>query len=591
MILFLLKSTISLALLLALYYVVLSKESTFKFNRFYLLFALVFSFSVPLISLPKVIPAIQENSARIWNNLETDQKNEIILNPRAIDSQDYITTENVREADIEIPGAINWALIFAFIYFGGLLVFFIRFGFHLRGFWKLIKSNSKISYSTFTIVLIEKDSLPFAFMDYLFVSKSAYESSEIEDEIITHELAHIDQKHSWDLLALEILRCIFWFNPILLLYKKAIQLNHEFLADEVVNTTFNDIASYQWLLYSKVQNFNSNFPLCSPFNYSVTAKRLKIMGSKTYPVKAALLKSISLMMFIGVVFTLSPIKNSLAISLPFMDSNPETYESIISAAYDENQPFKVELNKLDLVALRKAYEGLSDVERGKVTEFPFFDDASFSRLEALQKISDKVKVAMQYNTPPPTKQVKAEIWEYWKKNKNVALEIDEETQDIFVLESYTPEDFALYEVRESEAKGFLKKPSYIIKLTTPEEYQRKYLMPKREIQILIAEFGNGDRAEAYYFMKYINKYANQANPEVEPYIPENFEASVLDAFLNFSPSDYRKSDMILKTDLEKEIPLSIVINGERKNVFVPIVGDGVREPDNRSKITVVGWSN
>jgi hypothetical protein len=591
MILFLLKSTLSLGLFLALYHFVLSKESTFRFNRFYLLFALVFSFSVPLISLPKVIPTVQEKSAKIWNNIETDQKNEIILEPITFESQDFISYENLSEADFEFPAAIYWKAIFAMIYFGGLLVFLIRFGFHLGGFWKLIKTNSKIPNTTYTIVLLEKESLPFTFLNYLFVSKSAHESGSVENEIITHELAHIHQNHSWDLLAIEILRCILWFNPILLLYKKAIQLNHEFLADEVVNTTYKDIASYQWLLYSKVQKFDSNFPLCSPFNYSVTAKRLKIMGSKTYPLKAALLKSISLLMFIAIIFTLSPIKNSMAISLPFMDSNPEVYESIISAAYDENQPYKIDLSKLDLVALRKAYEGLSVEERGEVTEFPFFDEAAFSRLQALQKISDKVKVGIQYNTPPPTKQVKAEIWENWKKNKNVELEIDGEKEDVSVLEMYTPEDFALYEVRETEPKRFLKKPSYIIKLTSPEEYHRKHLMPKKEIQILIAEFGNGDKAEAYYFMKYINKYANQANPDVEPYVPENFEASVLDAFLNFSPLDYRKSDMVLKTDLKKEIPISIVTNGERKSVFVPIVGEVSMKSDSRSKATVIGWSN
>jgi bla regulator protein blaR1 len=591
MILFLLKSTLSLAILLALYHIVLSKESTFRFNRFYLLFSLVFSFSVPFISIPKVIPTVQDNSAKIWDNFESNQTNEIISVSMAFEEQHTVSIENNTKGDVEIPASVYWKTIVAIIYFGGLLVFLIRFGFQLGGFWRLVRSNSQITNSNHIIVLLDKESLPFTFLNYLFVSKSAYERDSIESEIITHELAHIHQKHSWDLLAIEILRCMFWFNPILLLYKKAIQLNHEFLADEAVNTTYKDITAYQWLLYSKVQNFNSNFPLCSPFNYSVTAKRLKIMGSKTYPFKAALLKSISLLMFIGIIFVLSPIKNSLAISIPFNDSSPEEYESIIAAAFDENQSYKLDLAKLDLMALQKAYEALSEEELGEVTEFPFFDEASFSRLQALKKISDQVKVTIQYNAPPPTKQVKTEIWENWRKTKNVELEIDGEMQDISVLENYSPEDFALYEVRVTEAKRFLKKPTFIVKLTTPEEYHRKYLTPKKEIQILIAEFGNGDRAEAYYFMKYFNKYANQANPDIEPYIPENYESSVLDAFLNFSPDSYRKSDIILKVDLEKEIPLSIVANGERKSVFVPIVGEVSKKSDNRSKTTVIGWSN
>lgn len=591
MILFLLKSTLSLAILLALYHFVLSKESTFRFNRFYLLFSLVFSFSVTFISIPKVIPTVQENSAKIWNNFELDQSNEIISLPTTFEEPNGIEPKEVTEGDITIAISTYWKVLVVMVYIGGLLFFLLRFNFQIRGFWKLIKGNSHIHHATHTLVLMKDKSLPFTFLKYLFVSKSTYENGAIENEIIIHEMAHIRQKHSWDILVVEILRCVFWFNPILLLYKKAIQLNHEFLADEAVNTTYKDITTYQWLLYSKVQNLNSNFPLCSPFNYSVTAKRLKIMGSKTYPFKAALLKSFSTMLYVGIFFALSPIKSSLAISIPFKDSSPEEYENIIAAAFEEDQAYMLNLCKLDLVALKKAYEGLSEEERGEVTEFPFFEEAAFSRLLALQKISDKVQVAMQYNNPPPTMQIKKEIWENWRKTKNVELEIDGEMQDISVLESYTPKDFVLHEVRETSSKKFLKKPSYIVKLTTPDEYHRKYVIAKKHIQIIVAQFEDGNTAEAYFFMKYMNKYANQANPDIEPYIPENFEASVLDAFLNFAPSSYRESNTLLKVDLKKDIPISIVTNGERKTLFVPIVENGNKKNEGKGKATMIGFPN
>lgn len=587
MILFLLKSTLSLGLLLALYHFVLSKESTFRFNRFYLLFSLVFSFSVPFVTMPKVFPTVQDTSAKIWNNFEIDQSNELIASvPLVFDDQDIISKENKTVGNMEISPAVSRTAFVAIIYFVGLLIFLIRFGFQLSGFWKLIKSNPQIVNSTHTVVLLEKETLPFTFLNYLFVSKPAYERGSLEREIITHELAHIHQKHSWDLLSVEILRCIFWFNPILLLYRIAIQLNHEFLADEAVNTTYKDVASYQWLLYSKVQNFNSNIPLCSPFNYSVTAKRLRIMGRKTYALKVVLLKSLGIVLFVGIIFALSPIKNSLAISMPFIESGPDEYESIIAAAFDENQAYMLDLSKLDLNALQKAYESLSEEERGEVTEFPFFEEAAFSRLLALQKISDKVQVAMQYNNPPPTMQIKSEVWENWKKTKNVELEIDGEMHDISVLESFSPKDFVLHEVRETAPKKILKKPTYIVRLTTPKEYHRKYIIPKKEIKNIVAQFEDGDRAEAYYFMKNIFKVAAQNNPDVEPYVPANYEASILDAFLNFSPSSYRQSDIILKVDLEKEIPLSIVTNGERKSVFVPKVENGDKKTEGKGKATI-----
>lgn len=107
MMLFLLKSTLSLAILLALYHIVLSKESTFRFNRFYLLFALVFSFSVPFISIPKVIPTVQENSAKIWNNFESDQTNQIISFPTTFEEPNGIAPKEVAEGDISIATSTN----------------------------------------------------------------------------------------------------------------------------------------------------------------------------------------------------------------------------------------------------------------------------------------------------------------------------------------------------------------------------------------------------------------------------------------------------------------------------------------------------
>ena len=67
-------------------------------------------------------------------------------------------------------------------------------------------------------------------------------------ELIAHEKAHLDQKHTLDVLFVEILQIVFWFNPLLLFYKRAIKLNHEFLADQAVNAQFQSVKNYQNLL-------------------------------------------------------------------------------------------------------------------------------------------------------------------------------------------------------------------------------------------------------------------------------------------------------------------------------------------------------
>jgi beta-lactamase regulating signal transducer with metallopeptidase domain len=76
------------------------------------------------------------------------------------------------------------------------------------------------------------------------------------------------------------LKSTVWFNLIFIFYKRAIQLNHEFLADEKVVKSHNDVPFYQNLLISKA-NANSTY-YSSNLNYSVTKKRL-IMMTKPHP--------------------------------------------------------------------------------------------------------------------------------------------------------------------------------------------------------------------------------------------------------------------------------------------------------------------
>lgn len=146
--------------------------------------------------------------------------------------------------------------------------------------------------------MLTKDKLvPHSFLKYVFVNKEDFERGTIEKEILGHELTHVKQKHSIDILFLELLMIFAWFNPILYLYRKAIKLNHEFLADESVINTISDTQTYQLLLLDKASQSNSLL-LTSPFNYLLTKKRI-IMMSKNASQKVAILKQIALIPLIA----------------------------------------------------------------------------------------------------------------------------------------------------------------------------------------------------------------------------------------------------------------------------------------------------
>jgi bla regulator protein blaR1 len=577
MIAFLIKSALAMALFLAFYHLVLSREVLFKFNRFYLIFSLLFALAIPFLTFPNFILQNWLNPIGIWDEIHP-------FNPalpleyegifQSIYAEKFLEEQPLLVEDHEISNQVvpSW-FWWTTVYFLGFLFFTLGFIFKLTGFRKLIRANEVIKKEGVIYVLLNEHIVPFTFLHYLFVSKKDFESKAIESEILVHEMAHIRQKHSWDILVVQLIHCLLWFNPLLLWFKKAIRLNHEFLADETVNKTFGNIPSYQWLIFSKVSSSKADLGLSSTFAFSVTRNRLRMMGRNTTVSKAYLIKGMTIFVLTLAFFFLSPSTGMLAFPQLAEVGEVNEYEEIISMAFEEENQYMLDLGKLDILALHHAYQQLSDFDKGSVTEFPFFEKPAFERLLELQKISDKVQVKMRYNSPPPTKKIKPDVWENWKKAKKLEVEIDEKSYDRTILDQNSPEDFVLFEVRETEPKKFLKNAGYIVKLTTPEGYHQKFVLPKKELQNILAIFENGDRAEVNFFLKHIfaNNVANL--DDFVPFIPKNFEASFLDAFLHFNPQNYREMKFITTLDMEKEIPITLYIDDERKDVYIPIIED------------------
>ncbi|KFF30091.1 hypothetical protein IQ37_02715 [Chryseobacterium piperi] len=104
-------------------------------------------------------------------------------------------------------------------------------------------------------------------------------NNEIDPRIFLHEKSHLDEKHTWDLLFIEIVKAFTWFNPALYFYKRAMITNHEFLADEaVINHNFS-IRDYQNLIIKEITD-NQGLAFTHPFNFNNTKKRFIMMNTK-----------------------------------------------------------------------------------------------------------------------------------------------------------------------------------------------------------------------------------------------------------------------------------------------------------------------
>ena len=149
--------------------------------------------------------------------------------------------------------------------------------------------------------------IPYSFFNHIFINKKEFQSNKIQEEILSHELVHVHQKHSLDIIFIELLKALFWFNPIIYAYKKAIQLNHEFLADEHVINKHKNISFYQTLLLENQAITTSN--LASNLNYLTTKKRI-IMMTKTTSEKNIFLRKTLILPVLLLSFTISCVKDN-----------------------------------------------------------------------------------------------------------------------------------------------------------------------------------------------------------------------------------------------------------------------------------------
>lgn len=292
MISYLIYSTICLGLVLLFYYASLAKEKIYQINRFYLLIGLLFSFTVPFIPI-----GVADSLLNVGSNPELPTP-QLILEIPANSPENYEkTTSNVK-----------WIYpLLLCLYSIVTLFLFIRMMRHLYRMRLKTMKNPATFLKGHKIVLLDEEVVPHTFWKTIFLNEEQYENGKIDEEVLIHELTHARQNHSLDIFIIEILKCIFWFNPILFFYKTAIQLNHEFIADDKVLSGGADIAEYQYLLL-RTRGAKPTGYLSTSLHFKITKRRFRMMtqNNSTY---RSYLKSAAIIPFfliLGITFGCEP---------------------------------------------------------------------------------------------------------------------------------------------------------------------------------------------------------------------------------------------------------------------------------------------
>lgn len=299
MIIYILSFSLCSGLLLLVYRILLLPEKFYKFNRFYLFFSLVFSLLVPIISIHDPY----HTSVSLMPQ-SMDQKSTAFVLPSVLTVKEQITkaASGLNADKVIIRKRISNQDVMIFISSLITVMMCVRFLRNLHKICADINFSSTVNLNHTKIVLLDKHITPYSFLKYVFVSKNDFLNDLTEPEIICHEQAHATQLHSLDIIFIELLQAICWFNPFLFLYRKAIGLNHEFLADEFVLENNYDTKAYQHLMVAKSNPSGITY-LTSQFNYLTIKKRIIMMNKKTSG-KSALYKQFAIVPIVLCAFIL-----------------------------------------------------------------------------------------------------------------------------------------------------------------------------------------------------------------------------------------------------------------------------------------------
>lgn len=259
MMLYVIKAAITLALLYSCFFLFLSKETFHRFNRCMLVGIMLVSLVMPMFHFTTEHPTtLNEEVYQMQNYIEHDTA------PIIVTAQQ--------------PRGITWIQALTWIYMAGVVLMLIL---------TLVQATSLIRFMSSgvrhtdtqgnTVILHNNDVPPFSIFRYIVMSVKDYESCR--QYILTHEQEHIRLGHTYDLLLLQGMKTLMWFNPFIWFLSRDLKAVHEYEADQAVINQGIDAKSYQQLLVMKVVG-NRLQPFTNNLNHGSLKKRIVMMYQK-----------------------------------------------------------------------------------------------------------------------------------------------------------------------------------------------------------------------------------------------------------------------------------------------------------------------
>jgi hypothetical protein len=278
---YLLESSAVLAFFYLIYVLLLRTEIFFNLNRFFLIGILAFSLSYPLLSF-EVVTTNDSAAARSIDEISKFRMSYYeAMASWDLEYYSHVIPTDEKSSDFNIS-SFDWGKLFfqvsSFVYFLGVTVCLSRMGWTLYCLRSLIMLYPNKKMQGVTIVSMPNPIAPFSFFKYVSVYEGMIGSPEFY-QILAHEKVHIQQRHSIDLIIVQLLAAFFWFNPAIWQLSKSLKSTHEYIADKEIISSGYSLVEYQTLLLKQLIS-NNSLGLVHNFNLSFIKKRITMMKNK-----------------------------------------------------------------------------------------------------------------------------------------------------------------------------------------------------------------------------------------------------------------------------------------------------------------------
>ncbi|SHG85847.1 BlaR1 peptidase M56 [Flavobacterium fluvii] len=362
---YLIKSSSLIGMFYLAYYFLLRKETFFNSNRWFLLAGLITSVILPLVVFTKIVWVDPTPTDFDWSKIP------------------------MTNADENEAFEINWYLVFAIAYSIGILGFLVKFAVDFYSLSKVLKGKTIQKQADFQFIDVTENVSPFSYFNSIVYNSSLYSDTELEN-ILEHEKVHSEQNHTIDVLITRLFCVVFWFNPLVWLYKKAVLQNLEFIADSEASKKISDKKAYQLTLL-KITTQENCVAITNHFYQSLIKKRI-VMLNKNQSNKRNYWKYAVVLPLLGAFVFFFQVK------VVAQEKEPSKQENKTKSNTVDLASIKIEK---DLTTLSKEKEIYINGEKSSENELAILDPNEIEKIDVIKKSDNpKILVTTKHSTKP-----------------------------------------------------------------------------------------------------------------------------------------------------------------------------------------------